>query len=1205
MAVGSANIRAGRAYIEIALDQSPLEKGLRKAQAKLSQFGTKISSAGRTMVATAALVSVPIGLAVKTFAQFDDQMRLVKAITGATAEEFEDLTNTAKKLGRNTSFKALDAALGMTVMARMGLTAKQIETMIPDILHLARATGAELPAAAQIAVNNMTVFGMKASEVTTAVDILTATANGSAQDLFELGESLKMASPQAAAAGDSFVNVAAALGVLANMGVRGSLAGTALRKAYSQFARDDVRSKLEAMGIAVVDVNGDLRAMPEIMAGIGQAMAKMPSAERLSFAEEIFDLRGSLAGLRLGGNINELNAFIQKLKNVDGIAKKTAEEMDSGIGGALRRLSSATESARIAIGKIIAEAWEPFIQSIYKGINQLADWCEANKDVVLTVTRVVTGVTILGTTLLVVGLAFKAMAMVVGTVMSVVMALNAVLTVHIAIIKGIAGLYGLIKTAILSAGTSVGFFRATCIALTVSFALVKGAIYALIGAFTGVSLVIKGVVITLGTIPAVMSGIVGIFVLIKTAIGGVNFAFIANTAIVMAWNTAIGLSNVIVFSLITTIGVCKAIILSLATAYTAVNLAIMGFNVSVATNTAIITAWNTIVGVCKTVILSITTAYTAANLAIMGFNVSVAANTAIITAWNTVVGVCKAILLPLTTAYTAANLAIMGFNVSVAANTALVTAWNAVVGVCKAILAPLATAYAVANLAIMGFNVSVAANTALVTTWNTVVGVCKTIILALTTAYTVANLAVMGFNVSIAASTAIVTVWNATIAISKALFISLQVLLSSLAAGFVAVKTAIQAMQIVQKTTIAIQAALNAAMSVGTTVVAGFTSAINLLKSALTALKAISIKQLARKMLPFVAYGTIIAGVIVILWKFRDAFGAVWDYIKGLGAQYAKIWGPIKDIVVKTFKVVKDALAMGNYIGAVKVGWAALKLVWLAGIMPLRKAWLELKNFLLDSWAIASNTVLGIGNSLWYGLLIGLKTVGNLLQNAWSDIWTEVLNAFDTTLSEIKKGWIRLKGLFNSEEVVNAQIEAENKELKATKEARTKQAEADKKQRQAELDALTKKKNEVAQKLDQKLLEDIAANKKAYEDAMEEASKNLTKAEIDWRNAMWEVKNQVEKKKEDLKNKNNDVVNANNGVNAASTQNATNIATGNWSLEALSQLIGTSSVAERTAVAAEHTEKINEKSLEEQKEQTRKLKEMLRKQTENRYYVYT
>jgi len=218
----------------------------------------------------AAIAAAPFAFATKAFADFDDQMRMVKAVTGATEKEFQRLTEVAEKLGRETSFTAKQVAEGMTAMGRMGFNAREIEAAIPAVLNLSRATGTELGEAAEIAANNMRVFGIESSKMADVADILTATANGSAQTLTDLAEALKMAGPQAKAAGENIRDTSAALGILANMGIKGSLAGTALRKSYSQFASVKVQDQLKAVGVETVDANGDLRKMADIMADIGK-----------------------------------------------------------------------------------------------------------------------------------------------------------------------------------------------------------------------------------------------------------------------------------------------------------------------------------------------------------------------------------------------------------------------------------------------------------------------------------------------------------------------------------------------------------------------------------------------------------------------------------------------------------------------------------------------------------------------------------------------------------------------------------------------------------------------------------------------------------------------------------------------------------------------------------------------------------------------
>lgn len=128
----------------------------------------------------------PLGLAIHQFANFDDQLRLLQGITGALPRDFETLANKIRELGRTTSFTAAEVAQGATALARAGFDVSQIETALPAILNLSRATGAELAEAADIAGNALRGFGLSTDQTSKVVDILTATANGSAQNLTDL-----------------------------------------------------------------------------------------------------------------------------------------------------------------------------------------------------------------------------------------------------------------------------------------------------------------------------------------------------------------------------------------------------------------------------------------------------------------------------------------------------------------------------------------------------------------------------------------------------------------------------------------------------------------------------------------------------------------------------------------------------------------------------------------------------------------------------------------------------------------------------------------------------------------------------------------------------------------------------------------------------------------------------------------------------------
>ena len=406
----SSNIRAGRAYVEVTAETGKLQRNLTSAQAQLQNFGRTCTNVGKDLLMLSGAMAAPLVMAARSFAGFDDSMRLVQAVTQATDADFKALTRTAQRLGRDTSYTAQQAADAMVSLGRMGFSPTEIQASIDAVLNLARSTGTELAEAGDIAANSMRIFGIEASQMSDVADVLTVTANSSAQTLIDLFEALKMGGPQAAAAGESIRETSAAIAVLANMGIKGSLAGTALRKSFSQFAKVKVQDQLRSVGVETVDANGNLRKMAEIMRDIAKAMSTMPTAEKLAFAEDIFDIRGSLAGLTLTANTDELDAMLAKLQDVEGVAADTAKKMDAGLGGAFRLLLSAAEGAMNAIADAMNSTLQPLVVKVTAVINAFTQWIEANQGLVTAFAVTVAGAAGLAVVLIALGVAAKGAA---------------------------------------------------------------------------------------------------------------------------------------------------------------------------------------------------------------------------------------------------------------------------------------------------------------------------------------------------------------------------------------------------------------------------------------------------------------------------------------------------------------------------------------------------------------------------------------------------------------------------------------------------------------------------------------------------------------------------------------------------------------------------------------------------------------------------
>ncbi len=426
----NANIRAGRAYVEVTAETSKLKQNLNAAQSQLRDFGKACQGLGRDMMALGGALSLPFILAERSFAGFDDKMRLVQAVTSSTGDQFTELTKTAQRLGRETSFTAQQVADAMIGLGRMGFNPSEIVSAIDSVLNLSRATGTDLSEAADIAANSLRIFGLEAGKMSQVADVLTATANGSAQTLTDLFEGLKMAAPQAASCGESIEETCAALGVMANMGIKGSLAGTALRKAFVQFADTKVQAILREVGVESVDASGNLRKMAAVMRDIAVATAKMPTAERLSFMKDVFDVRGMMSGISLSGNIDEMDKFLARLKDVTGTADETARAMDRGIGGSFRLFQSAVEGTMNAVGEALTETLKPMTDDVTAVINTFTKWVEANRGLVTSVAATVASVAALGGALFVLGTTSRVLGVGVGVVSKAV--------------TGVTGLFGLL-----------------------------------------------------------------------------------------------------------------------------------------------------------------------------------------------------------------------------------------------------------------------------------------------------------------------------------------------------------------------------------------------------------------------------------------------------------------------------------------------------------------------------------------------------------------------------------------------------------------------------------------------------------------------------------------------------------------------------------------------------------------------------------------
>lgn len=423
------SVEAGSAFVRLFVKNGELMKGLAAAKSRLNAFASTASIAGGAMMAGGAAIGAPIAASLRTFATFEDQMAAVGAVSRASEAELAAMTEQAKLLGRTTSFTATQIAALQTELGRAGFSPQEIIESTTAIQNLGRATGTDLAEAARIAGAALRQFSLPTSDATRVADVLTAAANNSATTVLELGDAFNYVGPVATDAGMSIEDTAKALGVLANLGLKGSMGGTGLRRALLAFADPKVQEQLKGLGVEALTAEGNLRPIADIFLDVGRATEKLPNAERLALFQGMFDLRGMTAGMKLSGSVDEMVRMSAAIDAAGGAAATTAAKMDNTLGGTFRRIMSAVEGVAISVGEAMAPAFRNVEVRVTDALAWVTKFVEQNEYLIPVVAGVAAGMIGFGAGLLGLAAAAKIAAIGIGIAQMAIAALNAVITV--------------------------------------------------------------------------------------------------------------------------------------------------------------------------------------------------------------------------------------------------------------------------------------------------------------------------------------------------------------------------------------------------------------------------------------------------------------------------------------------------------------------------------------------------------------------------------------------------------------------------------------------------------------------------------------------------------------------------------------------------------------------------------------------------------
>jgi len=300
------------ALAEIPSGVDILGKKFEESGEKIKAAGDKISGAGKALAPVSAAAAGGLTYAVKEAAEFEQQMSKVQAISGASAKEMELLNATAREWGMNTKYSATEAGEAFEYMGMAGWKTEQMVAGIGPILNLATAAGEELGTTSDIVTDALTAFGLQAEDAGHFSDVLAAASTNANTNVTMMGESFKYAAPVAGALGYDVEDVAVALGLMANAGIKSSMAGTSLRNVFQRMAKPTKESAMamDRLGISMYDEEGKMYSFMEIMDQLRESMGhiNMPTeelAENMNRLQDQLD-SGSISEKEYSKELEEL-----------------------------------------------------------------------------------------------------------------------------------------------------------------------------------------------------------------------------------------------------------------------------------------------------------------------------------------------------------------------------------------------------------------------------------------------------------------------------------------------------------------------------------------------------------------------------------------------------------------------------------------------------------------------------------------------------------------------------------------------------------------------------------------------------------------------------------------------------------------------------------------------------------------------------------
>ncbi|MFR7944247.1 phage tail tape measure protein [Sellimonas intestinalis] len=314
------------------------------------------------LVAAGVTISAGAGIAdtVKTYADFEAAMSEVKAISGATSEEFAQLTEKANQMGAITKFTASESAEAFKYMAQAGWDAKEMMDGIEGLMALAAASGEDLGTTSDIVTDALTAFGMAAKDSGRFADVMAMAASATNTDVAKMGETFKYVAPVAGSLGYSIEDTAVAIGLMANNGIKASQAGTSLRSLLTNLTHPvgQAADAIEELGISVTNADGSVKPLSQTMQELREKFSTLTDAEKAQYSAMLAGQEG-MSGLLAIVNASDQDFadLTEQINNSSGAAQQMSDIMMDNLAGKFELFTGALDSMKMSLG----EKFKPYL----------------------------------------------------------------------------------------------------------------------------------------------------------------------------------------------------------------------------------------------------------------------------------------------------------------------------------------------------------------------------------------------------------------------------------------------------------------------------------------------------------------------------------------------------------------------------------------------------------------------------------------------------------------------------------------------------------------------------------------------------------------------------------------------------------------------------------------------------------------------------